>query len=66
MVSNAPFIHRHNPDNTIDSICMTCFLTVASVSSETELLQREQTHNCERAIQAEWLRLYEVSQQGTF
>lgn len=50
MISDAPFIHRKNPDHTYDSICTTCFLTVATEENEADLQESEQTHNCEQAI----------------
>jgi hypothetical protein len=56
MISDVPFIHRKNPDSSHDSICMTCFLTIATVSDEADLTKREIAHNCERAIQEECTR----------
>jgi hypothetical protein len=53
MISDVPFIHRKNPDSTHDSICTTCFLTVARGLEETALLDGEQSHECTRAIQVE-------------
>jgi hypothetical protein len=51
----APFIHRSNPDSTQDSICMSCFLTVAH-GTEKELIEAERNHDCERSIQEECAR----------
>jgi hypothetical protein len=56
MISDVPFMRRKNPDSTHDSICMTCFLTVAHGANEADLIDGEQKHDCERAIQEEWLR----------
>jgi hypothetical protein len=41
------FSHRHNEDDTHDSICMACFATIATVGSETELYQHESAHVCD-------------------
>jgi hypothetical protein len=40
------FPHRHNANGTHDSICTTCFTTVASVQKEWELAAHESTHIC--------------------
>ena len=40
------FAHRRNADMTIDSICLACFLTVGSVSAESNLKWLESTHLC--------------------
>ena len=40
------FPHRHNKDGSHDSICISCFATVASVRNEVELAQHEQDHVC--------------------
>jgi hypothetical protein len=40
------FSHRHNVDETHDSICMACFVTIATVGSETELVRYELLHIC--------------------
>jgi hypothetical protein len=40
------FAHRHNPDGTIDSICLRCYLTIASKSEEQELEDSEHHHAC--------------------
>ena len=42
----AGFAHRHNSDGTVDSICYTCFMTVATEASELELMKAEQDHDC--------------------
>jgi hypothetical protein len=62
MISEAPFIHRKNLDSTHESICMTCFLTVAR-GREAELRDAEENHDCERAILRECTR--ELVQQAS-
>jgi len=52
IISKRPFTRRTNFDSTQDSICMTCFLLVAS-GSELELRESELNHDCELAIQLE-------------
>lgn len=42
----APFAHRHNQDDTWDSICSKCFLVVATEENEEELREHEQNHDC--------------------
>jgi hypothetical protein len=39
--------HRINRDGTFDSICLTCFLTVAHAQTEAELLAYDREHVCE-------------------
>ena len=55
MISEAVFTHRQNYDSTEDSICMTCFLTVAR-GNEVTLEDAEEKHDCERAIMDECAR----------
>lgn len=50
--SAAAFAHRHNLDGTWDSICTKCFLTIASVWDETELLDHERGHDCNALMRA--------------
>jgi hypothetical protein len=50
MAPQEPFSRRENADLTQDSICMKCFLTVAT-GSELELIEAEPDHDCERSIQ---------------
>ena len=38
------FTHRQNPDGSYDSICMFCFLTAATSSTEDQLARLEQGH----------------------
>ncbi len=41
------FAHRTNPDKTIDSICTSCFQTIASEDVESKLAAHEESHNCD-------------------
>lgn len=49
MLSTPRFPHRHNNDGSFDSICDTCFVTVARVKVESELTVFESRHRCEPA-----------------
>ena len=49
----AIFPHRRNRDGSFDSICMTCFRTVATKYKETELNDAEKDHTCERSAVAQ-------------
>lgn len=40
------FAHRKNDYGTFDSICPTCFLTIATEPSEPELTEYEELHDC--------------------
>jgi hypothetical protein len=42
-----PFAYRTNPDGSIDSICLTCFQTIASEDSEDKLIAHEERHSCD-------------------
>ena len=44
------FVYRTNPDNTIDSICAFCFLTVGTAENRTDLHQPESAHQCMKQI----------------
>ncbi len=50
--AKAVFSHRHNADHTVDSICHTCFRTIAKEASEAALKQHEVRHNCVRFVQS--------------
>ena len=41
------FAHRLNRDASFDSICTTCFKTVASEDSEGKLIAHEERHSCD-------------------
>jgi hypothetical protein len=45
--------HRRNRDGSFDSICPTCFMTVATAKTETELADADAKHICESALLAE-------------
>jgi hypothetical protein len=55
MIPQVPFIRRANSDSTEDSICMICFRTVGH-GSETDLIEAERNHDCNRSIEAECVR----------
>jgi hypothetical protein len=40
------FSYRRNRDGSIDSICLSCFLTAATADNEAELYEREKSHCC--------------------
>lgn len=41
------FAHRATPSGTFDSICLTCFRTIATVRAEAHLAERESNHRCD-------------------
>jgi len=41
------FPHRHNTDGSHDSICISCYATVASVQNEADLARYEEDHVCD-------------------
>ena len=43
------FPHRRNHDGSFDSICLNCFLTVATSASEMELEGYEEKHYCKHS-----------------
>ena len=56
------FSYRHNQDGTIDSICLDCFMTAATASTEQELAGQESLHltqcpgkNCSDLVKPEGL-----------
>jgi hypothetical protein len=49
------FPHKHNEDRTFDSICPTCFATVATDESEAKLRLYELAHVC-NPLQVNWIR----------
>jgi hypothetical protein len=48
MIGIFPFVRRQNFDASVDSICSSCYQTIASVdrSAETALVSAEQHHVC--------------------
>jgi hypothetical protein len=51
MANNPPlsYVHRRNKNGSHDSICLVCFHTIASESSEAELVDAERQHECDSA-----------------
>jgi hypothetical protein len=47
MTTFPSFAKRRNSNRSIDSICTKCFLTVASVGSDEELVAHEEKHICD-------------------
>jgi hypothetical protein len=47
MTTFVSFARRKNRDSSIDSICTKCYQTIASASSERELLIAEEIHSCD-------------------
>jgi hypothetical protein len=45
--SQPEFVHRSNPDGTIDSVCRKCFVTVGSAVWEADLDPAERLHVCD-------------------
>ena len=43
---SAAYAHRQNRDGSVDSICKTCFATVAQAKDEPALAQHEWAHQC--------------------
>lgn len=41
------FVHRSNRNGTTDSICRSCFITVANAMWEAELERKERVHACD-------------------
>lgn len=41
------FVHRSNRNGTTDSICRSCFITVATATWEAELERKERVHFCD-------------------
>ena len=46
MAESSKFAHRSNLDGTMDTMCLRCIATVATVYDEGELLRYEQQHIC--------------------
>jgi hypothetical protein len=44
------FARRTNTDGTIDSICRTCFATIATAFWETQLDRAEREHVCDPVL----------------
>ena len=50
---NIAYPHRHNADGSIDSICITCFATIAQTKDEAALFELERNHFCNRSFLAD-------------
>ena len=46
----ASFAHRRNDDGTYDSICPTCFRTIAQSARELDLHNAEDSHVCNPSL----------------
>ena len=46
-MKGAEFHHRVNADGTIDSICLSCFLTAAKADIGSDLQELEAAHQCD-------------------
>ena len=46
MTHETSFMRRRNPDSTIDSICESCYQTIAKGRDEQSLTEAEQSHAC--------------------
>jgi hypothetical protein len=64
MTTTDSFVRRVNPDTTIDSICLSCFRTVATGKSEFDLLSAEKKHSCDSFMEQQWWHI--ESQMGAF
>jgi hypothetical protein len=64
MVRTVTFVRRVNADSTIDSICLSCYQTIASAQCEEDLILAEDTLECQRVYIA--AARYTDSQRGTF
>jgi hypothetical protein len=49
------FAHRSRPDGTVDSICMSCYRTVAVTTTEADQKSQEAAHVCNGLDLAELL-----------
>ena len=45
--NSSQFHHRLYADGTIDSICLSCFLTAARAENEADLRELEAAHQCD-------------------
>jgi hypothetical protein len=46
LILHPDFVHRLNDNGTVDSICLRCFVTVASLPKELNLEEKENAHAC--------------------
>lgn len=52
LIIKADFAHRLNDNGTVDSICLHCFGTVASLPMEIHLEQQEAAHACGQLVES--------------
>jgi hypothetical protein len=52
LILKADFAHRINGNGTVDSICLHCFGTVASLPMEIHLEQQEAAHACWQLVES--------------
>jgi 1,4-dihydroxy-2-naphthoyl-CoA synthase len=45
-ISDVGFAHRPNDNGTTDSICLKCFMTIASKERKADLAASEAAHEC--------------------
>jgi hypothetical protein len=46
LIIHPDFAHRVNDNGTVDSICLYCFSTIASLPKEMDLEEKENAHSC--------------------
>ena len=47
---SAKFAIRHNPDGSLDAICLKCFTTAGTTVKESGLAAIERTHECDQTL----------------
>jgi hypothetical protein len=52
--------HRRNQDGSFDSICTTCFATIAQSSVEANLAECEKAHLCQSSVFAERILFFQT------
>ena len=50
MNTSGKFAHRENYDSSFDSICLSCYLTIATAENEAMLSDMERSHSCNDSI----------------
>jgi hypothetical protein len=50
ILTQSTFSHRQNRDESFDSICRTCWRTIANARIESELAKDEENHVCNPSI----------------
>ena len=46
--STRHFVHRHHANDSFDTFCLSCFRTVATTATESELFVYEIMHRCDK------------------